>query len=130
MPALPRVPDLPRNLTGTVAKVRRQQLIPAGVVFGMIMLAMLAVCATVTIRSRAEFKSSSEQHQNLSDELNSLARSNGALRDEVRRLQSDPSVIESAARARLNMVRPNEIVVPADTSDASVTADRQSPVRK
>ena len=33
---------------------------------------------------------------------------------EVQRLRSDSRAIESAARSRLNMVRPNEIVIPVD----------------
>jgi len=123
LPRFPGVPDLSHELTGAVAavaKVRREsRLIPAGVIFGMVLLAMLAVCATVTMRSRAELQNSSEQYKKLSDELNDLVRSNAVLRTEVRHLQSDPAVIESAARARLNMVRPNEIVVPLETSDSN-----------
>ena len=113
-----RVPDLSRGLSGAVVKAQRE-LLPAGVIFGMVLLAALAVCVTVTMRSRAELQTSSQQYQSLSVELNSLVRSNASLRAEVRHLQSDPEVIESAARARLNMVRPNEIVVPRETSDSN-----------
>jgi cell division protein FtsB len=47
-----------------------------------------------------------------SADVEQLRNSNAALETEVRRLKTDAHAIESAARARLNMVRANEIVVP------------------
>ena len=128
LPRFPPVPDFSRELTGAVAAVarvrRESRFIPAGVIFGMVLLATLAVCATVTMRSRAELQNSALQYQNLNVELKDLVKGNAALRAEVRHLQSDPGVIESAARARLNMVRPNEIVVPLETSDSNLRRER------
>jgi cell division protein FtsB len=125
LPRFPQVPDFSREISGAVARVQREsRIIPAGVIFGMVLLATLAVCATVTMRSRAELQNSSRQYQSLNVELNDLVRGNAALRAEVRHLQSDPGVIESAARARLNMVRPKEIVVPLETSDSNSQGER------
>jgi cell division protein FtsB len=56
----------------------------------------------------------SQQHARISTDVESLRSSNQALRLEVDQLRNDPRVIESAARSRLNMVRPNEIVVPTE----------------
>jgi cell division protein FtsB len=47
-------------------------------------------------------------------DVQQLRESNAVLEQEIRRLNSDPRAIETAARARLNMVRANEIVVPAN----------------
>lgn len=44
-------------------------------------------------------------------ELERLKRENASLRDQVRRLRSDPSAIEAVARGELGLVRPGEILV-------------------
>jgi cell division protein FtsB len=44
-------------------------------------------------------------------DLDRLKRENAALREQVRRLRSDPATIESAARTELGLVRPGEILV-------------------
>jgi cell division protein FtsB len=80
----------------------------------MILLATFAVCVTVLMRTRAKMNLASQQHVRLRTEVESLHSSNQALRLEVDQLRNDPRVIESAARSRLNMVRPNEIVVPIE----------------
>ena len=116
LPTPARVPNLPRELLGAMADARRWAvLIPSWVVLGMILLATVAVCATVIMRTRSEFQVSSAQHQRVSSEIDDLKKTNAALRVEVGRLQHDPNTIESAARARLNMVRPNEIVIALET---------------
>jgi cell division protein FtsB len=43
--------------------------------------------------------------------LAQLRRENAVLRDQVRRLRSDPAAIESVARGELGLVRPGEILV-------------------
>jgi cell division protein FtsB len=44
-------------------------------------------------------------------ELSRLKRENASLRDEVRRLRSDPATIEAVARGDLGLLRPGEILI-------------------
>jgi cell division protein FtsB len=107
--------ELTRELVGTRTEIRRRGgLIPSWVIFGMIMLATFVLCVTVTMRTRAEMRVASEQHQKISADIESLRNTNVQLETEVRRLRTDPRAIESAARTRLNMVRANEIIVPVE----------------
>ena len=59
---------------------------------------------TDTLRARKAFTSAN-------DELARLKRENAALRDQVRRLRTDPATIEAVARGELGLVRPGEILV-------------------
>jgi cell division protein FtsB len=97
------------------AAARRRDLsVPSWVVFCMILLATFAVCATVTMRTRAEMLSAAGEYGQTAAEVEALRGRNAALRLEAERLRADPLAIEAAARERLNMVRPNEVVVPLD----------------
>jgi cell division protein FtsB len=80
----------------------------------MIILATAFLCGAVTMRTRAEMHNATAQYQEMNNEVLSLRDGNAALEMEVRRLRTDKSAIESAARTRLNMVRANEIVVPVE----------------
>jgi cell division protein FtsB len=105
--------DLSREIIGTRTEIRRRGgLIPSWVVFVTIILATFALCLTVTMRTHAEMSAASQQHDRVSSEVAALKRNNAELASEVRRLHDDPRAIESTARARLNMVRANEIIVP------------------
>ena len=107
--------NLSRELVGTRTEVRhRGGLIPSWAVFTMIMLATFALCVSVTMRTHAEMRSAEQKFSEMNMDVQALSRTNESLRQEVRRLQNDPRAIEAAARTRLNMVRPNEIVVPVD----------------
>ena len=109
------VRDLSQEIIGTRTEIRRRGgLIPSWVIFGMIILATFALCATVTMRTHAEMRTAHTQYQQLNSEVENLRHSNGALQTEVRKLRTDPRTIESAARTRLNMVRANEIIVPVE----------------
>lgn len=115
LPSFAPVRDLSREIIGTPAEVRRRGgLIPAWVFFGMIFLATLAFCVTVNVRSSSELSTSAEQYQKISGDIEKLRKTNATLGLEIRRLREDPRTIESAARERLNMIRPNEIVVPIE----------------
>jgi len=80
----------------------------------MIMLATLAVCVTVTLRTHAEMRNASSQFQLMQQDVDSLRRGNAVLENDIRRLSSDPKAIESAARSQLNMARANEFIVPVE----------------
>ena len=108
--------ELTRELIGTRTEVRRRGgLIPSWAVFTMIMLATFALCVTVTMRTHAEMRNAEQKFSQMSTEVQAISNTNDSLKREVNRLQDHNSrAIEDAARARLNMIRPNEIVVPVD----------------
>jgi len=81
----------------------------------MIILAVLGTASTAIVRLRSELQISSQQYQRTASEIEVLRRGNGLLGTEIRRMTNDPSTIESVARSRLGMVRPNDIVVPTES---------------
>ena len=100
---------------GTRTKIRRRDLaIPSWVVFCMIMLATFAVCVTVTMRAQAEMRGAELKFEQTNADVERIRETNASLRRDVERLRKDPRAIEAAARARLNMVHPNEVVVPLE----------------
>jgi cell division protein FtsB len=105
--------ELSREIVGTRAEVRRRGgLLPSWVIFSMIILTTLALCLTVSIRTHAEMRAAEEKYERMSSEVEALRNNNASLEHEVERLLRDPRAIEAHARARLNMVRADEIVVP------------------
>ncbi|HSK63999.1 MAG TPA: septum formation initiator family protein [Pyrinomonadaceae bacterium] len=109
------VQQISMDIIGSRAEVRRRGgIIPSWVVFTMILLATFAVCVTVNMRTRARFQVAAQQFSVMQSDVETLRSINQSLKTEVERLRSDPHAIESAARARLNMVRGNEYVVPVD----------------
>ena len=113
--SLASVQQISMEIIGSRAEVRRRGgLIPSWVVFSMILLATLAVCVTVNMRTRARFHVAVQQHSVMQSDVEALRAINHALKADVERLRNDPRAIETAARARLNMVRSNEYVVPVD----------------
>ncbi|HWS86141.1 MAG TPA: septum formation initiator family protein [Pyrinomonadaceae bacterium] len=103
------------GVVSTRADVRRRDFsIPSWVVFSMIMLATFAVCITVTMRTHAARGAAEQRFEQMATEVQGIREKNDALRRDVERLRSDPRTREAAARARLNMVRANEVVVPLD----------------
>ncbi len=115
LPTLAPARDLSRELIGTRTEIRRRGgLIPSWVIFTTIILATFALCVSVTMRTRAEMNTASQQYERMTAEVESLRNGNAALAQEVNRLRDDPRAIEAAARTRLNMVRANEIIVPVE----------------
>ena len=103
------------EIIGSRAEVRRRGgIIPSWVVFGMILLATFAVCVTVNMRTRAKVHLAAQQFSVMQTDVETLRNINQSLKSEVDRLRTDPRAIELAARARLNMVRSNEYVVPVE----------------
>jgi cell division protein FtsB len=116
--ALPKAREISLDLldlVGTRTEVRRRGgIIPAWVIFGMIILATFGLCVTVTMRTRTQVQTASTLYLKLQQDVEVLSRGNAALQTDLRRLQTDPKAIESAARSQLNMARPNEIIVPVE----------------
>jgi cell division protein FtsB len=109
-------PDLP------LATVRVRNLltsIPSWLILVMIILAVLGTASTVIGRMRSELQFSTQQYQRTASEIETLRRGNASLGTEIRRMTNDPGMIESAARSRLGMVRPNDIVVPTASVESS-----------
>ena len=101
---------LPTHLAITAR--RTLTLVPSWVFLGMVVLAGIAICSTVNFRANSERGASETQLNRLSSEVETLQTTNALLQAEIQRMNSDPAIIESAARARLGMVRPTDIVVP------------------
>ena len=109
------VRELSHEIIGTPAEVRRRGgIIPAWVIFGMIILATFSICVAVTMRTHARMSTASEQYVRMLNDVEGLRNGNQSLRMEIQQLKTDPRAIEAAARSRLNMVRANEIVVPVE----------------
>ena len=109
------VREISQDIIGTPAEVRKRGgVIPAWVIFGMIILATFAICVAVTMRTRTRMSLASEQFVRLQTDVEGLRNTNQSLRLEIERLGTDPRAIEAAARSRLNMVRANEIVIPVE----------------
>lgn len=113
--SLASVQQISIDILGTRSEVRRRGgIIPSWVVFGMILLATFAVCVTVNMRTRARVHVAAQQLTVMQTDVEALRNTNQSLKSEVERLRTDPRTIEIAARARLNMVRSNEFVVPVE----------------
>jgi cell division protein FtsB len=113
--SLASVQQISLEILGTRTEVRRRGgIIPSWVVFGMILLATFAVCVTVNMRTRAKVQVAAQQLTAMQTDVEVLRNVNESLKSEVQRLRNDPRTIELAARARLNMVRSNEFVVPVE----------------
>jgi cell division protein FtsB len=112
IPALP-VREASRELfPATLGWLRS---IPSWIFLAMILMATLGICSAVIVRSRAELKASTVEYRRMTSEIAFMRQSNTSLQGEIRRMASDPSTIESAARERLGMVRPNDVVVPIES---------------
>ena len=113
--SLASVQQISLDIIGTRTEVRRRGgVIPSWVVFGMILLATLAVCVTVNMRTRAKVQVAAQQLTVMQTDVEALRNVNQSMKSELERLRTDPRTIEFAARSRLNMVRSNEFVVPVE----------------
>jgi len=109
------VKEISQDIIGSPAEVRRRGgIVPAWVIFGMVILGTFAICVGVTLRTRTKMNSASQQFVRMQTDVESLRNVNQSLRAEINQLRTDPRTIEAAARTRLNMVRANEIVVPVE----------------
>ena len=109
------VREISQDIIGTPAEVRRRGgVIPAWVIFGMVILGTFAICVAVTVRTRTRMSLASQQYVRMQVDVEELRNTNQSLRLEIQRLGSEPRTIEAAARTRLNMVRANEIVIPIE----------------
>lgn len=109
------VREISQDIIGSPAEVRRRGgVLPAWVIFGIVILGTFAICVGVTLRTRTKMVVASQHFVRMQTDVEGLRNVNQSLRAEINQLRNDPRTIESAARSRLNMVRANEIVVPVE----------------
>ena len=95
------------------------RLFPSWIYLAMIIIAAAAICLTVNFRGHAQLSSAERQFRQMETEIATLRRANASLQTEVLRITTEPATIESAARARLGMVRPTDVVVPLQSRSAT-----------
>lgn len=78
----------------------------------MILVAAVGICLAVNVRGRNQAQYAETQFQRVESEIGALRRSNAYLQAEIVRVTTEPQAIESAARSRLGMVRPTDVIVP------------------
>jgi cell division protein FtsB len=106
-----------RQISLPVASSARRAIgfIPSWIFLAMILLAGIGICATVNLRAHSQLRSAETQFNQMSTDIELIRKSNVALQLEIRRITTEPAMIESAARARLGMVRPTDIIVPIES---------------
>lgn len=107
--------------SGTVdrAVANTIKLLPSWIYLAMIIVAAAGICLTVNLRGTAQLHSAERQFHQMATEIDLLRRANASLQTEVLRITTEPASIESAARARLGMVRPTDVVVPLQSRSAT-----------
>jgi cell division protein FtsB len=108
MPATSTSPTRERE---TALPVRRRR---AGRLWAQVVLftaCVLLVNAIFGEKGLMDSMRARQAYAGAASDLQRLKAENEALRDEVRRLRSDPAAIEAVARAELGLLRPGEILV-------------------
>ena len=105
--AVPSSRRKPQAPTSSVSPARRRRTLQMLLVFVTVVLVINALVGerglTETLRAR-------KQHQELATAIDRLKADNARLRDEARRLRSDPSAIEALARQELGLIKPGELL--------------------
>jgi cell division protein FtsB len=89
------------------APARRRRIVNAILAFAAV---VLMVDALVGDRGFLDTLRARRQYRGVAASLDSLRRDNARLREEIRRLNEDPSAIEAIARQDLGLIRPGEVV--------------------
>lgn len=93
--------------------------IPFWVIFATVIIATTAVCGAVITNARGQLSSAAKQYQIITTQISSVRNENQRLASEIQRLTRDSNAIETAARERLGMVRPTDVVVRFERSSNS-----------
>jgi cell division protein FtsB len=102
------VPRAQRKMRRRLAPRRDNPWVRRAVVFATCVLLADAIFGD---RGLAETLRARHDYAQAAAALASLRQENARLRDQARRLQSDPAAIEAAARETLGLARPGEILV-------------------
>ena len=105
--AVPSSRRKPQAPTSSVSPARRRRTLQMLLVFVTVVLVINALVGerglTETLRAR-------KQHQELLTAIDRLKADNALLRDQARRLRSDPSTLEALARQELGLIKPGEML--------------------
>ena len=71
---------------------------------------VLVIDALIGEKGLVQSMRARRQYEEVAASLEALRRDNASLRDQVRRLNEDPSTIEGLAREELGLIRPGEVV--------------------
>jgi cell division protein FtsB len=112
-------PRTPRPATSSVPASTRRRTLQLALAFVTL---VLVINALVGERGLMETLRARRQHQELVSSIDRLRAENARLREEARRLRSDPGTIEALARKELGLIKPGEllfIIKNAKAADAS-----------
>ena len=97
-----------RVRTGTVDRERRKKVWTYGL---LILSAILMVNALIGEKGYLANLQARQEFQEVSDSLDHLKAENARLKEEARRLRSDPRALEDSARSQLGLVKPGETLI-------------------
>ena len=100
-------PRAPRPASSSVPASTRRRTLQLALVFVTL---VLVINALVGERGLMETLRARRQHQELVSSIERLRAENARLRDEARRLRSDPGTIEALARKELGLIKPGELL--------------------
>jgi cell division protein FtsB len=93
-------------------------------VIAAIILAASALCIDFYFRSRTELSTATTRHQAAVERVEALNLKLEQLDRDVKRLRTDPRVIERFARARFGFVRPGDLVIRVDDDESQTSFPR------
>ena len=96
-----------RAATPAVPQAKRRRTLQMLLVFVTL---VLVINALVGERGLMETLRARKQHQELVGSIERLRTENARLRDEARRLRTDPATIEALARQELGLIKPGEML--------------------
>ena len=96
-----------RTATSSVPPTGRRKTLQVLLVF---VTMVLVINALVGERGLMETLRARKHHQELKVAIDRLRTENVRLRDEARRLRSDPAMIEALARQELGLIKPGEVL--------------------
>jgi cell division protein FtsB len=100
-------PRAPRPATSSVPASTRRRTLQLALAFVTL---VLVINALVGERGLMETLRARRQHQELVSSIERLRTENARLREEARRLRSDPGTIEALARKELGLIKPGELL--------------------
>jgi cell division protein FtsB len=111
----------PRAATPAVPQAKRRRTLQMLLVFVTL---VLVINALVGERGLMETLRARRQHQELVGSIERLRIENARLREEARRLRTDPGTIEALARQEFGLIKPGEMLFIIKDAKASQTGAR------
>lgn len=111
----------PRAATSAVQGTPRRKTLQILLVFVTL---VLVINALIGERGLMETLRARQRHHELVQSIDRLRADNVRLRDEMRRLTSDPATIEALARQELGLIKPGEVLFIIKDAKPAPAADR------